>query len=134
MNLHPDTDMPYENRNTFLKPGLAVAAMLILLAMNAAVSALSRGHAWSLLAVAPLSLAQAALLVFALMDLPEAGPVPRVYLGMAIILLAVAALSLADYATRAGALDDDPMQAPATGGGGGGGDGDGAMDGDGEGR
>ena len=47
------------------------------------------------------------------MDLPEAGPVPRVYLAMAIILLAVAALSLADYATRDGALEDAPIQSPA---------------------
>jgi hypothetical protein len=129
MNPHPETHMRHENRKAFLKPGLAVAAMLILLALNAAVSAACRGHAWSLFAVAPLSLAQAALLVFALMDLPEAGPVPRVYLGMAIILLAVAALSLADYATRAGALDDEPTQAPATGGGNGGGSGEGEGEG-----
>ena len=113
MNLHLETDMLYENRKPLLKPGLAVAAMLILLALNAAVSAACRGHAWSLFAVAPLALAQAALLVFALMDLPEAGPVPRVYLAMAIILLAVAALSLADYATRDGALEDAPSQSPA---------------------
>jgi hypothetical protein len=79
---------------------IAVALMLLIMGLNVAVAAAGRGHAWSLIAVVPLSVAQAGLLIFALMELPQAGPVPRVYLGLALILLAVAALSFADYAAR----------------------------------
>jgi hypothetical protein len=86
--------------------------MLILMGANVALSALIRGHAWSLFAVLPLAAAQAGLLVFLLMDLPGAGAVPRVYLGLALILLAIASLSLADYATRTSALDPAPTAGP----------------------
>jgi hypothetical protein len=97
--------------NPWLRPILATAAMLILMGLNVALSAACRGHAWSLFAVAPLALGQAALLVFVLMDLPAQGSVPRVYLGLALILMAIAALSFADYATRTSALDDAPAPA-----------------------
>lgn len=96
-------------------PALASSGMLILMGINVAVSAACRGHAWSVFAVLPLAAAQAFLLVFALMELPSQGSVPRVYLGLAIILLGVAALSFADYATRTGALDPDPPVPRAVG-------------------
>lgn len=100
-----------------LKPILAAAAMLVLMGLNVAVSSAVRGHAWGVFAVLPLALGQAFLLVFALMELPEQGSVPRVYLGLALILLAVAALSLTDYMTRRSALSDDDSPTPAGGSG-----------------
>lgn len=98
--------MEKRTSHPWLSPLLATLAMLFLMGANLAVSMACRGHAWSLFAILPLCLGQAALLIFALMELPEAGPVPRVYLGLALILLGVAALSLTDYATRTSALDE----------------------------
>jgi hypothetical protein len=107
MPLSPAGESNMEKRTShpWLSPLLATLAMLILMGANLAVATACRGHAWSLFAILPLSLGQAALLIFALMELPAAGPVPRVYLGLALILLGVAALSLTDYATRLSALD-----------------------------
>jgi hypothetical protein len=102
----------------WLKPILATAAMLILMGLNVALSQACRGHAWSVFAILPLAVGQAALLVFALMELPAQGSVPRVYLGLALILLAVAALSFTDYLTRRSALDGGPIPTPAGGPGG----------------
>lgn len=102
---------------SFLKPMLATAAMLALMALNVGVSWACRGHGWSVFAILPLAVSQAALLVFALMELPSHGPVPRVYLGLAVILLAVAALSFTDYMTRRSALEDGPAAIPAGGSG-----------------
>jgi len=102
---------------SLLNPVLAVAAMLALMGLNVAVSSACRGHAWSVFAVLPLAVGQAAMLVFGLMELRTQGSVPRVYLGFAFILLAVAALSFTDYATRRSALGDEsePLPAPAGG-------------------
>ena len=97
--------MEKRTSHPWLSPLLATLAMLILMGANLAVAMACRGHAWSLFAILPLSMGQAALLIFALMELPTAGPVPRVYLGLSLILLGVAALSLTDYATRLSALD-----------------------------
>ncbi len=94
------------------KPTLAALAMLVLMALNVAVSWACRGHAWSVFAVLPLAVGQAALLLFALMELRTQGSVPRVYLGLAVILLAVAALSFTDYMTRRSALEDDSSPLP----------------------
>lgn len=94
------------------KPVLAVLGMLVLMSLNVAVSWACRGHAWSVFAVLPLAIGQAALLLFALMELRTQGSVPRVYLGLAIILLAVAALSFTDYMTRRSALEDDSPPTP----------------------
>src|SRR3954471_23194176 len=98
-----------------INPLLAAAGMLALMALNLAISHVSRGHAWSVFAVLPLAVGQAFMLLFALMELPEQGSVPRVYLGMALILLAVAALSLTDYMTRRSALGADVTPTPAGG-------------------
>lgn len=100
-----------------MKPLLAAAAMLALMGLNVAVSWACRGHAWSVFAVLPLAVGQAFLLLFALMELPDQGSVPRVYLGLALILLAVAALSLTDYMTRRSALSGDNAPTPAGGSG-----------------
>lgn len=96
--------------NPYRKPILTALAMLVLMGANVVLSAACRGHAWSLFAVLPLAIAQAGLLAFAAMDLASAGPVPRVYLGLALILMGVAALSFTDFATRTSALPDPPAQ------------------------